>query len=195
MPYFKSFFRRKQPKEEVTYLKPKDIRIEDNHIDIPHIEIKNYNAERKTLLIMDDYPGMISLLKDDLGEVQSDYESTYNLLEATGNFAAFSVLNFLNKNIIPIDLALIDITLGGIVVKEGTITEYDGVDIALTLIKKFPRCKIRFVTGHTINRKNPEIYKFIKKYEDATSLLIDDIIVPKNSNRKESISIFLKEVG
>lgn len=194
MSYFKSFFRRNKPKEEVTYLKPKDIHIEDNHIDIPSIEIKNYKAERKTLLIMDDYPGMISLLRDDLSEVQGDYESKYNILEATGNFAAFSVIHFLNKSIIPIDLALIDITLGGIVVKQGAITEYDGVDVALMLLKRYPRCKIRFVTGHTINRKNPEIYKFIKKYEDATGLYIDEIIVPKNSNRKESIATFLQEV-
>ncbi len=70
------------------------------------------------------------------------------------------------------------------------------------LKKQSPECIIKFITGHTLNRHNPEIFQFIKKFEDFFKLPIDETeivkfkeidmevykhIINKNSNRVESL--------
>lgn len=182
----------KKPDEEViSYLKPEDIKIEDNHIDIPVISVSNncnYN-DRPLILLMDDYPGVISLLHDDMKYTDKEYKDKYCFLESTGNFAAFSVIDYLQReDHKKIDIAFLDITLGGIIVKNGKVTEYDGVDVAIGILKDNPDAKIKFITGHTINRKNPELFKFITKFETFTGKEIDSFVIPKNASRIDSIA-------
>lgn len=115
------------------------------------------------ILIMDDFEGMAQLVKDELYRVQCcDAKDKFNILMSTGIYAAFAVEKYLKKPTKKIDVAILDITLGGII--NGV--EYDGIDIAIMLKEHNQNCVIKFLTGHALNKRNPEIFKFIEKFEN-----------------------------
>ncbi len=188
------------------YKKPKSIKTDSYKTIIPQIGLnKNFDKTKPTILIMDDFVGMATLIQDELERVKCiDVKKNYNILTATGNYAAFTVKNLLKDGEPPIDIALLDITLGGVVKGQ----EYDGVDVAILIKKYYPNCVIRFVTGHTLNRHNPEIFQFIKKFEDFFGVKIDEThqvlyngtnreiykhIINKNGNRVESLGDTIQE--
>jgi len=189
----------------MTYDPPINLGGVDYKTVIPEVTKLTYDPSKRNILIMDDFEGMALLIKDELKRVQCcDIYKTFNIILSTGSFAGFSVKQFLENEDIKIDIALLDITLGGVI--EGV--EYDGVDIAIFLKKYNPDCVIRFVTGHTLNRHNPEIFKFIKKFEsffdvkiDETKLLIHNgkeqqvykHVINKNGNRVEALGSTIQE--
>ena len=181
------------------YIHPESLNSDFNFDKIiPSIDLKNYSEKKRNILIMDDFSGMAQLLKEEMLRVQCcSIETNFNILLATGSLAAFSVKDAI-KNELQIDIAFLDITLGGII--DGI--EYDGIDVAIMLKKANPLCVIRFVTGHTLNRYNPEIFQFIKKFEDFFEVQIDETeeiyfkdakielykhIINKNGNRVEAM--------
>ncbi len=189
----------------MTYDSPIDLGEVDYKTVIPEVTKLTYDPSKKNILIMDDFEGMALLIKDELKRVQCcDIDKTFNIILSTGSFAGFTVKQFLENEDIKIDIALLDITLGGVI--EGV--EYDGVDIAIILKKYNPDCVIRFVTGHTLNRHNPEIFKFIKKFESFFDVKIDETkllihkgeeqhvykhVINKNGNRVEALGSTIQE--
>ena len=188
------------------YKKPKSIKKVNYKAVIPKISFSNeFQKEKPTILIMDDFIGMANLIDNELGRVECvDVKETFNIISATGSYAAFTVKNLLKDGEPPIDIALLDITLGGVVKGQ----EYDGVDVAILIKKYYPECVIRFVTGHTLNRHNPEIFQFIKKFEDFFKVKIDEThtimynnkereiykhIINKNGNRVEALGDTIQE--
>jgi len=172
---------------------------------IPKVTKFSNDPLKKNILIMDDFEGMAILIKDELQRVQCcDVSKMFNIILSTGSFAAFTVKDFIKNEDVKIDVALLDITLGGVI--EGL--EYDGVDVAIMLKESNPDCVIRFVTGHTLNRHNPEIFKFIQKFENFFKVKIDEMVtqthngiqqtvykhvINKNGNRVEALGSTLQE--
>jgi len=204
----KYFLDNEEEFEDMDYLKPMDLGSNNYEIIIPEIDLnKNapFDKELKTIFIMDDFDGMAELIKDELKQAKCcNLNEYFNIIISTGIFAGFSLRNLLTENPdLIIDIAFLDITLGGIVNGE----ELDGIDVAILLKERNPNCLIKFVTGHTLNKHNPEIFKFIYKFESTFGVKMDEIeetncqsngeiklykhIINKTSNRKELLEITL----
>jgi len=207
----KSYFieeEQEEEQEELDYLKPMDLGSNNYKIEIPEININKeaiFNKDLKTIFIMDDFDGMAELIKDELYQARCcNVKEYFNIIVSTGIFAGFSIRNLLMSNPdLIIDIAFLDITLGGIINGE----ELDGIDIAILLKERNPDCLIKFVTGHTLNKHNPEIFKFIHKFETTFKVKMDEIeetsssnngdikiykhVINKTSNRKELIELTL----
>jgi len=155
------------------YLRPEDIDCSiTSEILINDIKIINeYDENKPNLLIMDDFDAMVNLLLNELKRVPGDVYDNFNIYSASGEFAAFSVKKFLDTGG-SFDLCFLDITLGGVI---DTI-ELDGVDIAISIKERNPESSIRFITGHTLNKRNPEIFKFITKFNNHFDRDIDEKI-------------------
>ena len=188
------------------YITPKDLTSLSYNIIIPEIQYPQPKIEGKpNILIMDDFTGMANLIYDEMKRIQCcDVYNNFNILLATGNYAAFTVENFLKDNAEKIDVAILDITLGGVI----NAVEYDGIDTAILLKKYNPNCVIRFITGHTLNKHNPEIFKFIQKFEHFFKTPIDETqkvkfknnviemykhVISKNGNRVAALGNLIQE--
>jgi len=182
-------------KEQFEYLSPKTIKPQIFNSEIDEaVPVNKINSNKPNILIMDDFKGMVDLLQNELNNVSvCDVHDKFNVYLAYGEFAGFAARNLIEQGI-KIDIAFLDITLGGIIRGE----ELDGIDIAKLCYKSNPKCIVQFVTGHSLNKRNPQIFEFIKKYEsffndkmDGTILFKQDDtvhklfknIIHKNSNR------------
>jgi hypothetical protein len=186
------------------YTKPNELNIPFENLDIPLLKtyslIKEY---RPTILLMDDFPGMVSILRDDFDFIDKNIKNEINIISADSLMAAFAVDNFLkmdNKKfeyvqkeddyihptidgkILKIDMALLDITISGIMNINDDLIELDGIDVAKLIREKYPECKIYFVTGHAPNKRNPKIFKYMDKFEKIFNEDITPYIIPKNSS-------------
>jgi len=190
----KNFFSKNHKQEQSNnnkneYISPKDL--EDfipQKIEIPDMVFYNgFDKNKPTILLMDDYEGMIQLLIIELKRIQCcDIMKTFNIVYATGDMAAFAVKNYLNNDG-KVDVAFLDITIGGIIDN----IELDGIDISIIIKELFKNAQIRFVTGHTLNKKNPEIFSFMKKFKDATGLDIDEKHEIEFMNEKHEITKYV----
>lgn len=207
------FYKSKSEEDQLDYIHPIDLGENEYEINIPKLNkdlINKYDKNKKTILIMDDFDGMAQLIKDELISAECcQAEKNFNILLSSGLFAGFSIKNLLkNEPELIVDIAFLDITLGGIVNGE----ELDGIDIAILLKERNPKTLIKFVTGHTLNKHNPEIFKFISKFENTFNVKMDEIkemshtkdnnnaiikvykhIINKTSNRRELLEITLLE--
>ena len=187
--WFKLFFKlKKTTKQEDTlsnvsgeydyskdYISPLNFdNIQAEEIIIPNVEIKNFiSDESPTIVIMDDFKGMVDMLYIELLRVQCvDITKHFNIVLAGDKYAAFSVSRYLETH--NIDIAFLDITIGGRINN----VELDGVDIALQIKKNTiidnSLSEIRFITGHALNKRVPEMFEFMEKFKEATGLEIDE---------------------
>lgn len=159
---------------------------------VPDINIRNnVGKDVPTILIMEDYPGMVDLLYTEVIRIQCCHvPEKFNIITATEEYAAFTVKEYLDNGG-KIDIAFLDITLGGI--KDGV--ELDGIDIAIMIKKSNPDCEIRFITGHTLNKRNPEIFEFMQKFYNETGLQIDEEETILEIKTQEPITIRKHLIG
>jgi len=144
---------------------------------IDKLKVINFVGDDKpNILLMDDFPAMVDLLANELKRLpKMNIYKDFNIYAAVGEYAAFQVQQHLedHKHFEQcFNVALLDITLGGILKGE----ELDGVDVAINIKKCNHLCQIKFITGHTLNQKNPEIFKFSQKFKKFTKLDIDEKI-------------------
>jgi len=201
----KNYFN-KSEHEDFTYTSPDELKIDEQEIVIPDVKFCEPEIQgRPNILIMDDFIGMAHVIKDELERVQCcNVHDHFNTITATGNYAAFSVEKYLKNPDKRIDVAILDITLGGVI----NSIEYDGIDTAIMLKEHNPNCVIRFITGHTLNKRNPEIFKFMHKFEDFFKASIDETkmitfnnnktliykhVIHKNGNRVEALGDLIQE--
>lgn len=197
--WFIDFFKnwnRVESVETVEYVRPTEILVEEVETIIPDVEyvVDNRDKNAPVILIMDDFKGMANLLKDELNRVYCcDVYENFTIVIATGELAGFSVEKEIDRGLI-VDVGFLDITLGGVI----SGVEYDGIDVAIMIKNSNPKSLVKFVTGHTLNRKNPEIFQFITRFENYFKVPIDEIetvlgrdgsvdiykhIIQKNSDR------------
>jgi hypothetical protein len=194
---FKLFTKDTDTSDEILdYKKPDDIIITHEEVDVPEINYASgkIDISKPTILIMDDFEFMARLVYEELERVDViDVYKNFNVITASSEYAGFSVKKALEEGV-KFDVCFLDITLGGVIDS----VEYDGVDIAIMIKEKYPNSNIQFITGHTLNRKNPEIFQFIQRFEthfdvpidEEYDIVIDGVndtcfkhIIPKNSNR------------
>lgn len=202
------------------YTSPSTIGRITNSLEVPDIKSKSkIDTHKPTILLMDDYSGIISILLDDFKYLGANIIDDLNILYSDGTLAAFSVKKFLDEykrlkeeeieldiitindtdlenkdghvyqicQIEKIDIALLDITIGGFNYINNEMVEYDGIDIAKFIKEVFPNCRIYFLTGHKPNKKNPKIFRYMEKFRSIFHEEINNWIIPKNSNRVDYI--------
>ena len=167
---------------------------------IPEFSLDNFpdpyidgNLESKcSFLIMDDLPETFFLYETDFKRIKKetgiDIPSEFKIVKCAGDDAGFIAKKYIKNSNDELVLAILDITLGKMFkLEDGTIIRCDGVDVAIDIFNKYPECDVRFCSAHRLSRENPEIKKFIDKFENATKFKIEDYFFGKKSNRKEFI--------
>jgi hypothetical protein len=162
---------------------------------------KGFDPEKATIIILDDSAGATLLFDDTIRELQADTStcaSDIQFIKISTPQAVFMLDNEINsghlKNIVG---AVLDITIGGYAIIDNKTVILDGVDAYKMIKEKFPEAAMRFFTSHSMNEKNAEIYRFMKKYADMTGENIKDKTYIKNpfsTNRIDMMKDILGEI-
>lgn len=132
------------------------------------VKMEDFDENNKTLLIIDDNPGIISFLVDDIEFLQMEGKipKDLNIITISGVHAAFELDTLLNRNPIKIDYAIIDITIGGAKMKDGVTHKFTGIDV-YGMIKN-PDLKYVFYTGNNLNPYIKSNKLMIDKYRELS---------------------------
>ncbi len=199
LKFVKNLFTKKVDKVEEEffkddYISPTSFMMsrKNDELIIPDINIRNnVGKNAPTILIMDDYSGMVDLLYTEVLRIQCcGIGSKFNIITTTDEYAAFTVKEYIDHGG-KIDIAFLDITIGGI--KDGL--ELDGIDTAIMIKKACPDSEIKFITGHTLNKRNPEIFEFMQKFYNETGFNIDEEEEIKELKTQEMIKIRKHIIG
>jgi hypothetical protein len=114
-----------------------------------------YDSSKRSILLIDDNPGIISFLIDDLKELAEEGHinlSDYNILTFYEKMAAFDFVKRNDEyNGFNIDMAIIDITYGGRLINNKKVEIFTGVDVFDSLYKHNPKVKYIFYSGNPLN--------------------------------------------
>jgi len=175
---------------------PVDFKI--NKLDLNTFEdpiIINPDKE-KTLLILDDIDESDYLFNIDFRLLKEKYGydifKELKIVKCYGKQAGFIAKKYLSDPDNKIDYAILDITLGNsLKLTNGSYIEYDGIDIGLQILEQNPEAIIRFLTAHTLNKRNPMMSEYYDKFEENTGLPIDSFYINKNGDRSKKYAIML----
>lgn len=145
----------------------------------------------KTLLILDDIVESKLMYNTDFSKIKRKYKldvnNDFRIVYANGSKAGYIAYRYIMDVNNPIDIALLDITLGGVIkFEDGNYIEIDGVDIAIELYKRNPDIKFVFATSHTLNRGASDMMYYFDKFEEATGENLCRHYLDKNNNDKEN---------
>lgn len=199
----KSLFVNKQVQDDIILTEMREVLNSINYSEeidynrIPSAEVTIINKKLPYLLILDDIPETISLYSTDFRNINRLYnynvEEEFNTVKCLGVKAGLTAHKYLELEDGYVDYAILDITLGYIIkFKNGDFEEFDGIDIAIKILEKNPKAKIIFSTAHTMNRRNPDIIRYINKFESATGKDINNYYINKNSDRVTGFYTFFK---
>jgi len=159
--------------------------------DMPEPTIRGNAKSDKSIIIMDDQEVVFYLYGLDFNNVYErfgkDILKEYKIVECSGPFAGFMASKYINESDDDLVIAILDLTLGKIIKSESGVTIFDGVDIALEIIKLHPRCKIGLCTAHMLTTDNPSIRPLIDKFNGATGSNLLDHAFSKSSDRAKKI--------
>lgn len=163
-------------------------RIDFTEIPEPIIESTD---KLKTLLILDDIQASRLMYQTDFSKINRktklNVKDDFNIVFATGNRAGYIAYNYITNLKCPVDIALLDITLGGIIrFDDGEYVELDGVDIAIELRKRNENIKFVFSTSHGLNRGATDMKYYFDKFEAATGECMSRYYLDKNNNDKDN---------
>ena len=156
------------------------------------------NIGSPRVLIIDDINYTVVLYRNDLLEISSKYNKNplndFEIVEIFDEDAGFIAHKYvtLDRNII--DYAILDLTLGAVYkIADGTCVSYDGVDIAIEILKQNPDAKILFVTAHTMAIHSPSYALYGNKFKRATGkdILAHTVSKIDNIQRTESVYTLL----
>ena len=151
----------------------------------------DYDANKKTILIMDDREEIISSVLDDLAALDNTnnfFLEDYNILTVSSKMAGFSVLDILEKAPkIEINFALLDVILGGKKNIDGKRKMVDGVDVALAIWEKFPNADILFFSGCIIET-NDDPFSFKNKFDKYTDDDMNNYLMPKDITFEQGLT-------
>lgn len=85
-----------------------------------------------------------------------------NVFVITGDMAAFSVINAMERNGLVPDIAILDIVVGGAIVENNKTIILDGIDVAKAIWDKNKDANILFFTGCDIGKTSEENLKFLE---------------------------------
>ena len=208
--FFKNLFGFKKEEECIEDIMGKvndefDLVPELNKLDEEKIqEMKNLiDPNKDTILLIDDNEGLLSFLKDDFeyyveqGYLKPDEK---NILIISGQLAAFYLERLYEElgDELKITDAIIDITLGGVMAKDGKHVKYNGVDIFEMIYKHNPNLRFIFYTGNNLNpyiksnRLLIEKFKGIYK-DDIMNYVLFKTSMNMDERRKKVAQVFFNK--
>ena len=158
---------------------------------------KPYDVNKKSILILDDISATDRMYSIDFKNIKAEFGKNvveeYNIIKCFGSMCGFIAEKFINNSNIKIDVGILDISIGNIIkLKQGSIKEIDGVDIAMLLMKTSSDVKIIFMTGHAVTMKNKDCVHYFEKFNNQTGENIEDYYYNKqDTNRSEKLYRFL----
>jgi len=189
----KNLFRREEVivESDLKFIK-KDLPVDIDYDTFDDVEMMSNDKDKFNMLLMDDFLEQFTLYDLDFKKIKREYfydvKDKINIIKAAGKYAGFMTYKLLKSNKIRIDFALLDLTLEtSIKISNGDIIEYDGIDIAFELLDRNKDCIILFCTAHSLNKKDPLMSFYIKKFEERTNLNFDDFYMSKASIRHKRI--------
>lgn len=144
-----------------------------------------FNSKLPSIMLIDDNPGIISFLKDDLEDIFEEHGkslSDYNILDFTTKFAAYKFLA-MNKRFggLNIQYAIIDITLGGSAETVNGNIRLTGVDVFREMYMANPNLNYVFYTGNQLNSYIKSNKDLIEEYNRITGDTIFNHVLYKTS--------------
>lgn len=157
-------------------------------------EPSTYGVGDKKLLLLDDVGMMYNLYKITFGRINRmynvDIENNFNIVASIGKLSGYMAYKYILNN--KVDYALLDITLGDLVRnKLNNSIEIDGIDIAIKLLELNPDIKFKFISAHTLNKRNYTMVEYFNKFESVTNLEISKHYIYKNGDMCKDIYSFL----
>jgi hypothetical protein len=173
----------------------------DNVIEIDYDSIESpvlltNDPTKPYLFILDDVVETFILYSIDFKNINRLHSlnviEDFNIVQCFGSKAGLIAHKYIELDGGKVDFAVLDITLGYVVkLTDGSFVEYDGVDIAIEILKHNKDAKIIFSTAHTMNKRNPDVARYINKFNNNTGLNIDNHYMNKNSDRVTKLYHFL----
>jgi len=136
----------------------------------------NLNSSDKTLLALAD--------ANEVGETLRNFTvNDYSIISVTGDYAAFSIQRYIEK-IKRVDYAVLDISIGGTLVVNGSRKRLSGIDIAITLKEKVNhKVNLLMYTGNDLGKYSPESIQFEENIKDDLFLYLVNKDSPLNVRR------------
>lgn len=145
--------------------------------------ISNHNKNKENIIIIDDSPGIVSILEDfikvigDNGDINLD---EYNVMTFSDKYAPFVLSKTLEElEVDKVKFAIIDIILPGKMKINGKYERLDGVDVAALLYERYGCRNFVFFTGNIISEYIEYIREKIDRFEDVFHRDILDFIIFK----------------
>ena len=152
--------------------------------------LENYDATKKTIVIIDDSRGIVSIVEDFLKKAEESNLinlADYNILSFYDECAPF-VLKETLKVINPeVEFAIVDIVLPGKVREEDSFVRMDGVDVAELLHKNYRCDSFIFFTGNVVSEYVDYMQDKVVRFEKIFDKKIDDFIVFKSDGVDDHI--------
>lgn len=170
-----------------------DLIREFDYSKYPEPNIINPEKEQ-TLLILDDLPDTLCLFTVDFERIERKYKrnpyNDFKIVELIGKECGFSAHKYIKHQLATgkskVDIAILDITLGYMErVEGGDVIEFDGIDVAIELLKVNPNTKIIFATAHTLDRRDRTMAYYYNKFEKATGKTLDAFYLHKLGDRTD----------
>lgn len=158
--------------------------------------IRDISKSKPSLLLMDDIADTLTMYDIDFVNIKklfhNDIYNDFNIISCRGDYAGFIAQKFIDRDLIKIDYAILDITLGKIIkLRNAEFIEIDGIDIAISILKQNPDAKILFSTGHDVSERNPSMNQYFTKWYEATGKDLKDCFVKKENVRYTVFNTFL----
>ena len=170
----------------------------DNKVSNPCkyiVNLPDFDETKDSILIVDDNPGIVSFIKDDIIflEEQGVVDlSNLNIISLYGNDAAFNLKAISDNKKLNIKWAIIDITLGGTHSTENGVVKLTGVDIFELLHTTNKDVKFIFYTGNNLNPYIKSNKKLIDQFTNITGKNITDFVLFKTSLDMDKRRNFIK---
>ncbi len=134
--------------------------------------LDNYDDSKPSILVVDDNPGIISFMIDDIQSLDGTKLNLdeYNLITFDTVNAAYQFEATQHKyKGLNIKYAILDLTLGGSIVTDDGPIKYTGVDIYQQILIYNPEVKTLFYTGNNLNEYIKSNKKIISQFSKLTN--------------------------
>ena len=149
------------------------------------IDLPEYDSAKPSILVVDDNPGIISFMIDDIESLDGKALNIndYNMLSFDTVNAAYHFEATQHKyGGLNIKYAILDLTLGGSIITEDGPVKYTGVDIYQQIVIYNPEVKVIFYTGNNLNEYIKSNKKIIEQFSELTDgKKIKDYVLFKTS--------------
>lgn len=167
------------------------------NIEIPWDRlIKNFDYNKKTIVLIDDSKMILTLLQDYLTTIGLHLED-YNILDFYSIYAPFvlrDTLKELAKNpSFKVDYAVVDIVLPGKIKDSQNYIKMDGIDVAKILHDMYKCRNFKFFSGNVLNHYIDYIQEKVVKFEEYFGKDLYTYIILKNED-DQIIQAKLKEL-